>query len=102
MVIHFTLFSYNFNLIAEKINNEQETSATTSSYDKIITTEQKKLHHLQEALLGVPPPPSVTIPQLDVTDILRLLKENKSLMIVADTESEAGKKLIIEFICMKL
>jgi hypothetical protein len=92
--------SYDFHLIAETINNEQEASATTSNYD-ILTVEQKKLHQLQEALLGVPPPPSITIPQLDVTDILRLLKENTSLMILTDTESEAGKKLITEFICMK-
>jgi hypothetical protein len=101
MVTHFTLFSYDFNLIAETISNEQDTSAATSNYDEIMTTEQKKLHRLQEALLGIPPPPSITIPQLDVTDILRLLKENKSLMILADTESEAGKRFITEFICMK-
>jgi hypothetical protein len=101
MATHFTLFSYEFHLIAETINNEQETSAATSNYDEIMTTEQMKLHRLQEALSGVPPPPSVTIPQLDVTDILRLLKENKSLMILADTKSETGKKLITEFICMK-
>jgi hypothetical protein len=62
-------------------------------------TEQKKLHRLQEALLGVPPPPSVTIPQHDVANILRLWKENKSLIISANAESEAGKELTTEFIC---
>lgn len=96
MVTHFILFSYDICLIAETISNEQETSATTSNYNEIMTVEQKKLHRLQEALLGVPPPPSITVPQLDVTDILRLLKENKSLMILADAEGEAGKRLIAD------
>jgi hypothetical protein len=54
-------------------------------------TEQNKVRRLKEALFGVPPPPSVTIPQLSVMDILRLLKENKNLMISADPKSEAGK-----------
>lgn len=54
------------------------------------------MHRLQEALQGVPPPPSVTIPQLDVTDILRLLKENKNLMISGDAENENSKELIGE------
>lgn len=68
-------------------------------YDEALITEQKKLHRLQEALLGVPPPPSVTIPQHDVADILRLWNENKSLMISANSESEAGKVLMTKFIC---
>ncbi|XP_021937969.1 uncharacterized protein LOC110838746 isoform X2 [Zootermopsis nevadensis] len=78
----------------EADSNELETIATTSNYDKINIIEQKRLHQLQEALQGVPPPPSVTIPQLNVTDILRLLKENESLMITVDAETEDSKKLI--------
>jgi hypothetical protein len=59
-------------------------------------TEQKRLFRLQEALQGVPPPPSVTIPQFDVTDILRLLKENSHLMISANAKNEDSKELIGE------
>jgi hypothetical protein len=93
-------FSCDFHLIAETLNNKEETNAVTSDSDTL-KIEQKRLQQLQEALLGVPPPPSVTIPQLDVTDILRLLKENKSLMTFSDTESQTGKKLINEFICVR-
>lgn len=85
-----------FSLLTEADSNELETIATTSNYDKINIIEQKRLHQLQEALQGVPPPPSVTIPQLNVTDILRLLKENESLMISVDAETEDSKKLIGE------
>jgi hypothetical protein len=49
--------------------------------------------------LGVPPPPSVTIPKQDVADILRLWKENQSLMISENSESEVGKELMTGFIC---
>jgi hypothetical protein len=49
--------------------------------------------------LGVPPPPSVTIPQHNVADILRLWRENKSLMISKNSESEVGKELMTGFIC---
>lgn len=86
-------------MVAETINCEQEVAAATSNHDKTVITEQKKLHRLQEALLGVPPPPSVTIPRHDVADILRLWKENKSLMISTNAKSEAGKGLVTEFIC---
>jgi hypothetical protein len=91
-IVHYTLRW--FSLITEAVSNEQETSATTSNYNEIMTAEQKRLHRLQVALQGVPPPPSVTIPQLDVTDILRLLKENRRLMISADAENEDSKELI--------
>ncbi|KAJ9584093.1 hypothetical protein L9F63_021565 [Diploptera punctata] len=38
--------------------------------------------------MGVPPPPSVTIPQFEVPEILRLLKENKELMISTDLKKD--------------
>ena len=66
-------------------------SEKVNKYREILTAEQKKLHRLQEALMGVPPPPSVTVPQFDVPDILKLWEKNKELMISVDTKRNIGK-----------
>ncbi|XP_069681879.1 uncharacterized protein mi [Periplaneta americana] len=67
---------------------------TRTSFDEILLAEKKKLHRLQVSLSGVPPPPSVTVPQLDVSDILRLLKENEKLLLLRNMENENGTKSI--------
>jgi hypothetical protein len=65
--LHFKIIFFQL----QKVICQQEVAAATAYYDEALITEQKKLHRLQEALLGVPPLPSVTIAQHDVTDILR-------------------------------
>nr|CAD7586503.1 unnamed protein product [Timema genevievae] len=48
---------------------------------KIQYYEQSRLNRLQELLQGVPPPPSYTIPQLNVVEMLKQLKDNHELMV---------------------
>nr|CAD7568368.1 unnamed protein product [Timema californicum] len=48
---------------------------------KIQSYEQSRLNRLQELLQGVPPPPSYTIPQLNVVEMLKKLKDNHELMV---------------------
>nr|CAD7405549.1 unnamed protein product [Timema poppensis] len=48
---------------------------------KIQSYEQSRLNRLQELLQGVPPPPSYTIPQLNVAEMLKQLKDNHELMV---------------------
>nr|CAD7400495.1 unnamed protein product [Timema cristinae] len=48
---------------------------------KIQSYEQSRLNRLQELLQGVPPPPSYTIPQLNVVEMLKQLKDNHELMV---------------------
>nr|CAD7429209.1 unnamed protein product [Timema monikensis] len=57
---------------------------------KIQSYEQSRLNRLQELLQGVPPPPSYTIPQLNVVEMLKQLKDNHELMV---SYSSLGKPI---------
>ncbi|CAG2060001.1 unnamed protein product [Timema podura] len=57
---------------------------------KIQYYEQSRLNRLQELLQGVPPPPSYTIPQLNVVEMLKQLKDNHELMV---SYSSLGKTI---------
>ncbi|PSN41344.1 hypothetical protein C0J52_10385 [Blattella germanica] len=59
-------------------------------YNNILTKEEEKLHRLQESLMGVLPPPSVTIPQISVSEMLKLLTENEGLIVSRNYEIKIG------------
>ncbi|XP_067004029.2 uncharacterized protein mi [Anabrus simplex] len=69
----------------ESINGEidgqrEEFPSVSADIVKVATFERLRLNRLRELLTGVLPPPSVTVPQHKVSDMLHLVKENHILM----------------------
>lgn len=52
-----------------------------TTHSTIIEALHKKLQKIQELLLGIPPPPSITMPSHTVEEMLRLIKQNEHLMV---------------------
>lgn len=79
---YFTLFSDNKeNLTAENTQDHTKTGSNGSMLheQKPLSKEEHLINRLQAILTGIPPPPAVTVPQIDCGDILKLWKANEQL-----------------------
>ncbi|XP_049858864.1 uncharacterized protein LOC126353809 [Schistocerca gregaria] len=57
------------------------TVTPVTMHSTIIEALHSKLQKIQELLLGIPPPPSITMPNHTVEEMLRLVKQNEHLMV---------------------
>lgn len=68
--------------------------------DSVCQLESARLQRLLSLLQGVPPPPSVTIPQITLSEVLHKLRENSSLSVASDDKE--GKALLKFNFCLVL
>lgn len=73
------------NLTAENQRNPTKTvncynSSTVLNERKPLSKEEHLINRLQTILTGIPPPPAVTVPQIDCDDILKLWRANEQLV----------------------
>lgn len=57
----------------------KEAEIEVSQAELVLKSDNQLLSKLNESLSGVPPPPSVTISQMDCSDFLRCIKQNSHL-----------------------
>ncbi|XP_047112994.1 uncharacterized protein LOC124789618 [Schistocerca piceifrons] len=68
--------------VALKENKSPSRTVTpVTMHSTIIEALHSKLQKIQELLLGIPPPPSITMPNHTVEEMLRLIKQNEHLMV---------------------
>lgn len=70
---------------------------TSEEKDLVIELESARLQRLMTLLQGVPPPPSVTIPQISLTEVLKKLRDNiDELVGPSDNGGMINKKIILK------
>lgn len=62
--------------------------------EQMLKNDRKLLRRVQEAISGVPPPPSVTILQITVAEMLGKIKANGDLFATGEERSD-GKSLLV-------
>ncbi|XP_054277865.1 uncharacterized protein LOC128996512 [Macrosteles quadrilineatus] len=65
-------------------NNSNKENAEESVVE--LNKEEKILKGFQTVLMGIPPPPAFTVPQLDCREILKLWRENQSFRVTLSPE----------------
>lgn len=69
---------------ANSSNKENAEESVESSAEP--TKEERILKGFQTVLMGIPPPPAFTVPQLDCREILKLWHENQSFIVTSSPE----------------
>lgn len=78
--------------------NISQTQLSVSQNDEFIRNDRTLLKRVQENLSGVPPPPSVTILQVSVSEMLDKIRKNNDLFVTStckNDEKMRNKSLLI-------
>lgn len=83
-----------------EVKVSDRTRLSLEAKDSVCQLESARLQRLLSLLQGVPPPPSVTIPQITLSEVLHKLRENSSLSVASDDKE--GKALFKFNFCLVL